>query len=448
MSCRDFEALLVEQQDGRLDPATEVRLESHLESCAACRERASMWRALVPAMRQAAPPAPSAMRARRMEVEIERQLAGAAPPRARPVRRLAWIGSLTTAAVAAALLFTFWPRRSPVPVVTPEPPAFATVTAATGPGPVVGARLAAGAQLAVPESAELALQLSALAKLRVVGPASLAIGGEPSHVRVTLATGRVEAEVAHRRAQETFVIEMPDGRVEVRGTRFAVVASPTGSSVRVDEGRVAVFDRQGGEHAVSAGETYTLPGPATAHNTEEPPARAREQCNTPPVDCARVISSARRSMRTRDYSGALALLERASGVRSGCPRPSCAGEIGYLRAEALRLAGQLESAVTAYRALDGAGALPATRQNARYAAAQLERRLGRISDARADYEAALRVLPMGALREEAMLGAMEMSDKLGDAPAALTAARRYLAAFPTGLGAAQARSIASRGSSP
>ena len=89
MSCHEIEALFVEQQDGRLKTAEEVRLEAHLESCDECRQRATIWRALVPAMRQAEPPAPSMMRVRRMEVDIERRLAGAAPQRSRAVPRAA-----------------------------------------------------------------------------------------------------------------------------------------------------------------------------------------------------------------------------------------------------------------------------------------------------------------------------------------------------------------------
>jgi hypothetical protein len=42
-----------------------------------------------------------------------------------------------------------------------------------------------------------------------------------------------------------------------------------------------------------------------------------------------------------------------------------------------------------------------------------------------------------------MLGAMDSAAALGDHAAAASLARRYLAAFPAGLGAARARRIAS-----
>jgi outer membrane protein assembly factor BamD (BamD/ComL family) len=85
------------------------------------------------------------------------------------------------------------------------------------------------------------------------------------------------------------------------------------------------------------------------------------------------------------------------------------------------------------------------RQNALYAAAQLERRRGRSADARADYERALEVAPHGALHEEALIGAMETAELAGEAVRARALAKRYLEAFPRGLSAANARRVAGDG---
>ena len=76
LRCADVEARFVDAFDGRLDPAESVRFHSHIEGCAACRERAALWRGLVPRLRDAVPPGPEAMATRRMQVEIERRLAG------------------------------------------------------------------------------------------------------------------------------------------------------------------------------------------------------------------------------------------------------------------------------------------------------------------------------------------------------------------------------------
>jgi anti-sigma factor RsiW len=155
MSCFEAEALFVEQQDGRLDPAQEVRLESHLESCQECRERAAAWRALVPAMREAAPPAPSMMRLRRMEVEIERKLASGAPPLRKRVSPLAWIGSgaaVLAAAAAVLLVLRAWQPPPPGPrVETPRAPVpFATVMRSSGAAPGLGVALEVDSELDLP----------------------------------------------------------------------------------------------------------------------------------------------------------------------------------------------------------------------------------------------------------------------------------------------------------
>ncbi len=108
--CREVEARLVEAADGRLDAAASVRLHAHIESCTACRERAALWRDLTPALRALEPTPPAAMATRRMQIEIERQLARAVVS---PRRRWRWIWApaalgLAGAAAAAAALVSPW----------------------------------------------------------------------------------------------------------------------------------------------------------------------------------------------------------------------------------------------------------------------------------------------------------------------------------------------------
>ena len=55
------------------------------------------------------------------------------------------------------------------------------------------------------------------------------------------------------------------------------------------------------------------------------------------------------------------------------------------------------------------------RQNALYAAAQIERRQGHLAAAAADFERALAAAPRGALHEDALVGAMESARAAGDA---------------------------------
>jgi outer membrane protein assembly factor BamD (BamD/ComL family) len=163
-----------------------------------------------------------------------------------------------------------------------------------------------------------------------------------------------------------------------------------------------------------------------------------------------LTQAVRVAIRGGAYERAESLIEPALRPRPNCRPLVCRNELGYLRAEALRESGRLDEAVTAYKTLDHRDAPSATRQNALYAAAQLERRLGKLAAARSDFDRALAAAPGGALREEAMLGAMEAADHAGDHVGAVAAARRYLDAFPKGIGAAQARRMVAseRGGAP
>ncbi len=441
MTCREVQDALVDLHDGRLDAASELRVHAHLESCAECRHQADNWDALLPAMRALAPPSPTPMRARRMELEIERQLAEPVALAARSRRRWPLFAVPLAAAAAAALVVWLRPPRHAPPVVAPPPPAFAVLTFADAPA---AQRLAAGSRVVVSSGRSATMRLATLASLTLVGPAQLTLGGDDQHVALELDEGQLQAEVAHRRPGQTFVVAFPQGRVEVRGTRFVVMAKAAGSWVRVDEGRVAVFDHEGGEWSVATGETHEFASPSPSAPSAPNPASvsaAREVCASAPVRCGRLTQAVRGAIRAASYARAQSLIEPALRPRPSCRPVPCRNELGYLRAEALRESGRLDEAVAAYKMLDHRDAPRATRQNALYAAAQLERRLGKLGAARSDFDRALAAAPGGALREEAMLGAMEVAEQAGDHVGATAAARRYLDAFPKGIGATQARRV-------
>src|SRR5262249_52035543 len=154
------ESQLVAAGDGRLDLPAAMRLSAHLEECAACRARAALWRQLVPGMRALVPDAPDAMRGRRMQIQVERQLALARPPQpAAGWRRLRWSLGLGLAASAAVVALLWWrSARAPGP-----PAAFATVLRVDG-ALSDGARpLAASAALAA--NSEIALAGAGRAEL-------------------------------------------------------------------------------------------------------------------------------------------------------------------------------------------------------------------------------------------------------------------------------------------
>ena len=273
LRCADVEARFVDAVDARLDPAESVRFHSHIEGCPSCRERAALWRGLVPALRDAVPAAPDAMATRRMQIEVERRLAKQVAPAPAPRWRSWWAPAVGLAAAAAVAVL--WLRVGNAP---PAPPVgYAALESVRGTvtlgdwSPGVAARVPVGTPIVLSADAAARLALDSGAILRVEGPARLSLDGSARDAAIRLMDGKLEAEVAHRRPDETFVVIAPDMRVEVRGTRFSALARATGSRVDVTEGRVAVV--------LAGGRTSLIPRRAKASTPRWPrPSRRRPRC--------------------------------------------------------------------------------------------------------------------------------------------------------------------------
>jgi hypothetical protein len=398
------------------------------------------------------------MRVRAMEVQIERRLqtpAAATPrgPRVRP-----WM-PMAVAALAAAAAVALWVGRGQVAQRTSS--AVASVERVSGAVRAAGGRVAIGpiapsASIELGADGDLTLAVGRAAAVHVVGPAVLGVVASAQDTSVRLTGGRLDATVGKRLPGETFAVELGHGRVEVRGTRFSVGYAGEGSWVRVDEGLVAVIRPGVSDHPVSAGETFWLAPehvrsaavapPAVPEQPTPPEQPAANACAAARSQCRSLAPAVRSAMRTGDHARALRLVGDVPRVSASCPSEvrDCVDEIGYLRAEALRLAGRLEAAVGAFRALDRAAAPAEMRQNALYAAAELEQRLGRSRAAIRDFEHAAAVAPAGPIREEALLGAMDAAAGAEDPALASEMARRYLAAYPQGRGVARAARLASQ----
>jgi ferric-dicitrate binding protein FerR (iron transport regulator) len=446
-ACKQTQALLFEIADGRIAAAERAEVEAHVATCPHCQQVFAAWTPALPRWRGLAPDEPSAVSMRRMENEVLRQVHAAATPR---TRRIGWLA--LAACVGLAALGGVFALRS----LAPQP--FARIqtlwgrVTLSGVAMTRGAAMGPGGVLEIAAEGEASFLVGRGAEVRLLGPGRVGFDGTARSPRLRLDGGRLAVQIAPRRADESFAVVTAHGRVEVRGTRFVVGYAEPSSYVHVDEGEVAAF-RAGDAtpFPVKAGDTFWLgraaeaepegdkgsPEPSSAPEVA-PATAASHPC--PATRCTEAGLRARKAMRAGTPARAVDLVEQALGQFADCsPSQRCLDELGYLRAEALRLAGRLEAAVGAFRSLNRPGATRAMSQNALYAAAQLERRLGRTADARGSLERAYAAYPDGALAEEALAALLDLLEP-ASAEARATA-ERYLARFPQGVAAGRARSI-------
>ena len=224
LRCADVEARFVDAFDGRLDPAESVRFHSHIEGCAACRERAALWRGWCRGC--ATPCRPAGGDGDPAHAGRDRAPARGPDRRAPPRRWRAWWAP-AIGLVAAAAAVVIWLR-----VGRPAHRSSATRrSSACAGGPawrsgVAGGRARSGRR-ADGAGGRRRRRAGAGQRRRAVRrrPGRLALEGSARAVAVRLAAGKLNAVVAHRKPDETFAVITNDLRVEVRGTKFSVTAA-------------------------------------------------------------------------------------------------------------------------------------------------------------------------------------------------------------------------------
>ena len=194
--CTEVESRLVDADRRRLDPGGQRAPAAHLEGCAGCRERAALWRGLVPGMRQPSPAAPDAMARGACRSRSTASWPGEAPPPAGAGRR--WDGYRRRRSVwRRPRLVALWLR--------PAAPAHRWVVArsarrARGRRPPTGARRPGSARAPSWRSRrarQTALQRGT-ARLAIDGPAHLVLEGGARDVNIRLLDGKLQAAVSHR----------------------------------------------------------------------------------------------------------------------------------------------------------------------------------------------------------------------------------------------------------
>ncbi len=266
--------------DGRFGVRDRERVARHLAGCAACRTRRARALALQTRAREGADAAVSALEHRRARVALLRAAMHEREPRGATARRaMAFALPALAAAVAMVVL-----RRAPHP---------------------------RGLREAV-EARET--------RVVPVGSARWTRRASAGQETVALYEGTLAVSVAHQRRGHRFVVALPDGELEVRGTRFTVsVRGGHTERVEVSEGLVALRVERGSEQLVAAGGRWQAPALCvTAPPAEPSPAPAR----TPPPDASSTLAAATAARSEATARAAAATPTRATPVANPRPAPA------------------------------------------------------------------------------------------------------------------------------
>jgi hypothetical protein len=284
---RAWEAGAIE--DGRLDAQSVASFTRHAESCATCTREAFELVQLLALARAVEPSPLSVLEQRRQRQSLLRAANALTDQPIRPSR--VWrVAALSLLFVCAVLTLVVERHRR--------------VTLA-----------GAEAELRAPRF-ELSPVVPATWTQEIVG----------STCRVVLTAGALSIHVQHLRPEQHFFVALPDGELEVRGTRFIVEANGGRTTrARVTEGVVAVRLRGRPEKVLVAGEDWTPP-PLENSASADLGRAAREPVATPTENAkptaddsrippkGRLGSSSANTPRTKD-STALVAENPVSGVK-------------------------------------------------------------------------------------------------------------------------------------
>jgi TolA-binding protein len=372
---RRWEASALE--DGRLGTDGRVAFERHAEACADCaRERAGLaqLRKLIDADER---PEATPLERRRLRSEILRKAnRETVAPRSRMQIQIG-----AALAVAAAIL---------IYVVARHPP-----------------KSGAG---------QTAASTSSSAHYEVDGHKGAHWNASQSGgtTRVALADGEAAFHVEHLAKEQRFLVALPDGEVEVRGTRF-VVSVDHGHTRRVEvtEGRVALRLADVRERELYAGEAW--------ERTSDPAA---------PVAAA------------------------PSATMAIPPAAPVASAISSANAPAPKLTTASAQTLVAGTSMTGTASVPAppaaptaSVNGGRFADAMAFFRAGRYADADLAFAAFESAAPSDPRAEDAAWLRAVAKSRAGDAAGASKQAQRYLDRYPQGFRRSEAEALA-KGSKP
>jgi len=305
-------------REGRLGPKDARSFERHLKACSECKSRSECYERLRVLAGAIGQDGPNELTMRRLRTRILRDVAtGATPREPRAWTRVAMAAGLALA-VGGGAVWLVDGKRAPK-VAAPV----AATTAAQGAAPVD----------------RMAGTVAAMADARWTQARRDGVE------RVTLDDGTLTVHVRPQRFGERFLVVMPDGELEVRGTTFAVtVAGGATTRVRVDEGVVELRLQGRDPVRLERGGVWTPPAPVTANTPEKA---------TPPRVVASVLPVPAPDDGASAYSSAVDLLRAGRGDDAAAafhafilahPSAPQAEDASYLEAVALARAGRVDAA--------------------------------------------------------------------------------------------------------
>jgi len=329
-------------RQGRLGEKDVASFERHARQCAECGTKLGSDERLGRMARElVARGEPSALALRRLRVRVLRDVAAGESSGAGASwwrgRRAVAVGVVALAAAATAVIMSGH---------GPGGQAGAASGAATG----TSAPVVAATSVAAPAPAAYAGSVAEL------GDARWTQTREGGVERVALTGGSVRVHVRPQQDGERFLVSLPDGEIEVRGTTFDVsVAAGATARVHVDEGVVDLRLAGRDEVHLTAGDTWTA---APSQPVALKPQAARVQ---PATSVAAPVLAAPAAPPPADegesaYAAAVGLLRDGRNAEAAAalqafviahPQAPQTEDASYLEAVALARAGRTDAAALA-----------------------------------------------------------------------------------------------------
>jgi ferric-dicitrate binding protein FerR (iron transport regulator) len=342
--------------DGRLSPQDERAFKRHSAACHACQRELAILLALSDAGQRLPASEPTELDRRRARQELLRR-ANALAVSAHPSRMRAWAAVAAFAALAIAALVFLRPLSPPQPSLAVETPTYEVVA---GEG-----------------TTWLTLQQGAT-------------------LRLGLTRGHLEITVDKLRAGQRFLVQLPDGELEVRGTRFILdVEDASTRLVKVTEGAVALSLRGKPRLLLEPGDAYspaTQPPPAAPSSSPAKPENAGDAIATPPAASSPVIAPKSRVMRAAPSAAPSAEVE---------PAPARPASHPFNEAMAAFTAGDYGRAESLFRTFERENPSDGRVEDTTFLRAVARKRRGDDAGAEAAAREYLRKYPAGFRRLEA-----------------------------------------------